>query len=637
MSDEASTPLDPALLDDFYTECDELFGQMRTHLATLEQTGVAPATTDAALEGLYRSLHSFKGICGIVGLRSAEQLAHAGEDVLRPIARREAPATPGRIEHVGRSVRRLEQIVAAHRVHQPLPAIDDLLAPAESADEEVPAAGAPAATLSGSEWLATFAPSPELDRRGINIGSIRPRLAAAGRIDKAAPVIRADGTMVFEFTLTLPAPPPPEELATWSADGVTFQPIAPEPAPPAEPLASDSGSLSIAPSHLVRVDLGRLDDLMRIMGEIVVHRSRLDERIARLEGDRTALQEVNVALGRSLRDLRTAITRVRLVPIAEVFTRFPYIVRDLARETGKKVRLVIEGEDTEIDKYLVERLKEPLLHLVRNAISHGIETPAERLAHEKPEEATLTLRAFAAGQTVRIEIRDDGRGLQVAQILARAASAGLPVAESPTPADLLALICQPGFSTRAAADLAAGRGVGMAVVRTTMQELGGLLSVDTAAGDFTQFTLRLPLTLSIADTFIVSSGPQTCAVPQGFIEEVVQFEENDVRTVKQTEVIPYRDGVLPLIRLHQLLGVEQRTRTRIPVLVIGSERGSAGLAVDRVHTQREVVVRPLADPLLKVRGISGATELGDGRPILILDPAAFTTGVVRPASSALPA
>lgn len=654
MSDDFPEELKRELLDDFYTECDELFGQIRTHLGALEQRSGDANADRNAIESLYRSVHSFKGICGIVGLRLAEELAHAAEDVLRSVSREESVLTPEALELFARSTHRLEQIVTAHRLHQPLPDIADLLAPLQAfrpapsaAPRPNPSAGRPESEIlpppttaaeptPAANWRATFSPSADLDRRGVNVTSVRQRLASLGAITQAAPCIRADGTMTFEFNIA--ARQPLGDLAPWNADGIVLQPLESAAARSAQPETAVAGpdapgALSIAPSHIVRVDLGRLDDLMRIMGEMVIHRSRLEERIANLPGDRTALQEVNLALGRSLRDLRGAITRVRLVPVAEIFTRLPYVVRDLARETGRKVRLVLEGRDTEIDKYLVERLKEPLLHLVRNAISHGIETPEERLVAGKPSEATLTLRASAAGHTVVIEIRDDGRGMDAKKILARAAALGLPVPDSPTDADLLALICQPGFSTRDEADLAAGRGVGMAVVHNTVRELGGLLSFETEPGAFTKFTLRLPLTLSIADTFIVSTGGQTCAVPQGFIEEIVQFEEHQVRTVKSVEVIPYRDGLLPLVRLGKILGVEARTRVRIPALVINSERGCAGLVVDRVQSQREVVVRPMADPLLQVRGISGATELGDGRPVLILDPAALTSGAVRPRSN----
>ncbi|HVS53156.1 MAG TPA: chemotaxis protein CheW, partial [Opitutaceae bacterium] len=394
--------------------------------------------------------------------------------------------------------------------------------------------------------------------------------------------------------------------------------------------AAPPASMFIAPSHIVRVDLGRLDELMRLAGELVIHRSRLDERIAQASGDRLALQEVSSAIGRSLRHLREAITRVRLVPVAEIFSRLPFVVRDLARDSGRQVRLVLEGQETEIDKYLVERLKEPLLHLVRNALSHGIEPPEERVRAGKPAEATLLLRAATAGDAVLLQVRDDGGGIAADVIAARAAALGLVVPEVLDAPTLLNVICTPGFSTREQADRAAGRGVGMAVVASTVRELGGSLSLATEHGQWTQFTLRLPLTLSIAETIIVSAGGQTCAVPQGVVQEIIQVDASAVRTIKDVDVASYRDGLLPLTRLRALFGSAPSTAARSPVLVVGGERGLTGLVVDRVHGQREVVIRPLRDPLVRVDGISGATELGDGKPVLILDGAALSGGAVRP-------
>lgn len=633
--------LDRELLDDFHAECDELFGQIRVHLTGLE---AAPADATPSLEGLYRAVHSFKGICGIVGLGVAERLAHAAEDVIRRLARaRSAPPSPA-LELLARTLDRLERIVAAHRLGQTSPAVDDLLAPLAACRADA-ASAAPSPAVpepAGVRWRAHFRPTPALDARGVNIGSIRQRLASLGAIEKAEPRIHPGGAISFEFFVRLPGPPPPlADLGAWRADGVE---LAPEPPPPAAPakFAPAEPALSIAPSHIVRVDIGRLDDLMRIMGEMVIQRSRLEERIARLEGERAGVEEVGLAISRSLRSLRAAITRVRMVPVAEIFTRMPFAVRDLAQDQGKNVRLVLHGQDTEVDKYLVERLKEPLLHLVRNAVGHGVETPAERAAAGKPAQATLALRATGTGHAFLLEVEDDGRGVDAAAVLARARALGLPAPAEPTEAELLALLCQPGFSTRDEADRVSGRGVGMSAVHATLRELGGVLTLRTEAGRFTRFTLRLPLTLSIIDTFIVSVGSQTCAVPRALVEEIVQFEETEVRSVKRTEVVPYRDGVLPIYRLDRFLRVPAAARARVPALVLASERGLAGLVVDRVHAHREVVVRPMTDPLLRVPGIAGATELGDGRPVLILDPSELTRGAARPrdassaSSSALP-
>jgi two-component system chemotaxis sensor kinase CheA len=308
----------------------------------------------------------------------------------------------------------------------------------------------------------------------------------------------------------------------------------------------------------------------------------------------------------------------------------PFVVRDLSRESTKKARVVLEGHQTEIDKYLVERLKEPLLHLVRNAFSHGIESPKERTAAGKPKEATILLQARSEGESVVIQIRDDGRGINAAAIVARATSLGLQIPHKVESAEVLKILCTPGFSTRDEADLAAGRGVGMAVVANTVRELGGTLSLESWPGKGTVFTMRLPLTLSIAAAFIVSIDEQRCAVPQGSVDEIMQVDATEIRKINQTEVVPYRGGLLPLMRLREMFGLPSQQNGPVTFLVLRSDRGATGLVVDRIQGQREIVIRPLSDPLLRVPGISGATELGDGRPILILDPIAITQGVVRP-------
>jgi two-component system chemotaxis sensor kinase CheA len=629
-------------LDDFYAECDELLGNLRTQLAPFEARVREGAADPVALEALYRNVHSFKGISAIVGLRIAEELAHAAEGLLRMLSRSELAVTSEHVDLIAHVTQRLEQIVTAHRLHQPFPRSDDLVAslarfnratsstvdnassPAAATATSIASTTAGELSASAVAWKATFTPSAELDQRGVNINSVRTRLSGIGTIESAAPIIQPGGRMTFEFKLALREVP--ADLDAWKRDGIHLASI--ETRDAGAPAAAPS--LSVAPSHIVRVDLTRLDDLMRIVGEMVIHRSRLDERIGRLKDNESGLQEVNLALARSLRELREAITRVRLVPVAEIFARLPIVVRDLTAETGKKVRVVFEGQETEIDKFLVERLKQPLLHLVRNAISHGIETPAERVRLGKPEEATLRLRAATSGQSVLIQVRDDGRGVDARKIVARAASLGIQMSDSPSDADLLAVISRPGFSTRDEADRASGRGVGMAVVHSVVRDLSGSLSLESVPGRLTEFTLRLPLTLSIAETLLVSAAGQPCAVPQGFVEEVMQFSESDVRTIKDAEVISYRDGILPLLRLRKMFGAERSTSPQLPLLVLSSERGLCGLVVDKVLGQREVVVRAMHDPLIHVNGISGATELGDGRPVLILDPAALSTGALRP-------
>jgi two-component system chemotaxis sensor kinase CheA len=634
MSDLLPEHLRAELLDDFYGECDEHLAGMRAQLEALRR-GAAPKP---ALHALYGRMHSFKGNAAIVGLAAAEQLAHAAESLLRDLARAGEAVSTGHLDLLEKIEARLGRIVSNYRQGQPLPAIEDLLAPlsGKAAATDVAAVPPPASNPQADDaverqvredgrtiWSAVFTPSAELNACGVSVGSVRERIAALGEIISAESSV-VNRTMRFTFRVALASAP--SDTAAWSADGVEWQLI--RAAVPVE--GGEHAALSIAPSHIVRVDLGRLDELMRIAGDLVILHSRLQQRI---DGN-DALKETGVALGRSLRDLRHALKRVRMVPLSEIFSRLPFVVRDLAGESGRQVDLAIEGQETEIDKYLVERLKEPLLHLVRNAISHGVEPPAERIAAGKPERATIRLRATPAGETVRIEISDDGRGVDSDVVTARARESGLVVPDRVDETALLALLCAPGFSTSAQVDRVAGRGVGMTVVADTVRELGGTLTLTSERGKGTTFTLRLPLTLSVTSTIIVQAGAQTCAVPQTFVEGIVQIPATALRFVNGVEVASYRDGLLPLVRLHEIFKLAPPSAVLFPVLVIATERGAAGLLVERVVGQREVVVRPLQDPLVRVPGVSGATELGDGKPVLLLDPAALTRGAVRPIADA---
>lgn len=669
MSPDFSPELQQELLDDFFTECDEHLTNIRQALVQLEPS-IDKAQADlTVVEDLFRNFHSFKGISAIVGLRAAEELAHATEDYLRDLSRGKRGVSQEGLDLLMSSAQRLEQIVMAFRSKGPIPDAGALKAGLKQMcgrkhwgteihrkDGMNPqsSSGAPNAPQTAEDarsrglilWKCTFVPNRALDDRGVNITSVRARLEQAGEILKASPQIKGQGSVAFEFLVGMKETP--GDIMAWEADGISAElmdlgpetPVAPIEAAPVVPTAEINDNPFIAPSHVVRVDLQRLDELMRITGEMVIQRSRFEEaiKLSVRKGqsvDWSSLQEVNVGLGRSLRELREAIMRVRLVSVAEIFARMPFVVRDLARDSSKKVQLKLDGQQTAIDKYLIEQLKDPLLHLVRNAFSHGVETPRERIAAGKPEQATILLKASNVGDSVVVEVRDDGRGIDRAEVARHAAPLGLELPKSASDAELLRVLCSPGFSTRASADRASGRGVGMAVVHNKVRELGGQLTLESTAGEGTRFIIRLPMTLAIADAFIVSASDQTCAVPQNLVSEVMQVTAEEIRKVNGVEAVPYRSGVLPVVRLSAFFGLPQKTTPRMCLLVITSDRGSAGLLVDGIQGQREVVVRAMRDPLLQVVGVSGATELGDGRPVLILDGAALTSGVVRPPADAL--
>jgi two-component system chemotaxis sensor kinase CheA len=654
---EPSPELRPDLLDDFFFECDEHLKRIREALVALENSVGRAQADRGVVEELFQNFHSLKGISAIVGLRAAERLAHAAEGYFRELTRGRVSLTPQGLETLVAATQRLEQIAAAFHSKSAPPESESLVASlSDLAGRETGEASPPTEETEANQtdraranglvlWRCVFIPAHELDERGININTVRTRLSEAGEILRVTPQVRGEGAVAFEFLLGTKEAPP--EIARWEADGIFVELLDQSPSVPvglSEGSASRStpengGSPFIAPSHVVRVDLQKLDELMRITGELVIHRSHFEEQLtgsirAANVLDPKALQEVNAAMARSLRELRQALMRVRMVPVAEIFARMPFVVRDLARDSQKKVRLALEGQQTQLDKYLIERLKDPLLHLVRNAFSHAVETPEERLAAGKPPEASIVLAASTVGDSVVIQVGDDGRGVDPNIVAQRASSLGLTVPATLDNSALLQILCSPGFSTRADADRVSGRGVGMSVVCRTVRELGGAITLDTTVGKGTRFTLRLPLTLALSETLIVSGAEQTCAIPQSFVNEIIQVEEQQVRWVNRVEVIPYRSGVLPIVRLSSLFRATASRRERSYVLVLSSERGSTGLVVDRVHGQKEVVVRAIRDPLVQVPGVVGATELGDGRPVLILDGVMLTSGPVRPHSSA---
>ena len=611
-------------LDDYYAECDEHLVSIRRSLVTLEDE-VDDGTVDrVVLDNLFRSFHTLKGISGMVGLAAAEQLAHHLESYLRELREGTVVFSPTGFEALVAGVSLLESVINARRNDQPIPAIDDVVERLQavsaesttSANETVEATPQETTT---TRWQVEFTPTAELAERGVNVNSVRARLQDLGQVVQAKPVVKGAGEIAFEFIVATDHDQ--AALADLESDGLTFKPVPVESAPRVKEIQPVA---AIAPASVVRVDLERLDDLMRIIGELVISRTRLEDQVAELKRVAPAalwrsLQETSSSMGRQLRDLRESVMRVRLVQIGEIFERMTFVVRDLARESGKKIVVQLSGGETEIDKFLVERMMDPLMHLVRNAVSHGLETVAERDAQGKRSEGLLSLSAMTAGERIVIKIADDGRGIDRNLVLARAAERGLsPGAELDDDA-LLDLICTPGFSTRDEADRESGRGVGMDVVKKATEELGGRVSLATKLGGGTTFTIELPLTLAVAEALIVSVNGQRFAVPQSGVREVFEVESASTKVLENNEIISYRGKVLPLLRLARVFEMNHERGDKFHVLVIGDEANAVGLAVDRILGQREIVVRAIKDPLAQSRGIAGATELGDQRVVLILD------------------
>jgi len=627
-----------AFLDDYYAECEEHLAGARAALLQLESVADQPPLQRRVIDELFRFFHSLKGISAMVEVRPAEQLAHRLEDYLRAVRAGETAVTAEGVTLLIDGTQLIEQIVAAHRLKQELPSIEPAIARvARMAPEPVrrPVAdGEPADR--NRRWKCSFKPTREMLAQGIGVDRIRRRLADVGTIVEASPIVLPNASIAFTFVVETTAI---DLNAVLKNDPIEVEPleqqsaIDPEQAPQSDGEASSP--TNVATSHVVRVDLTRLDELMRHVGDLVISRARLLDSLSKVERHVPAAewrdtQEHATAIDRQLRALREGLMRVRLVPVGEIFRRMPFVVRDLARETGRRVTLLLQGQATEIDKYLIERMMDPVLHLVRNAVSHGIEPPDERIQRGKRPEGTITLSAAAAGELVTIEIADDGRGVDAEDVAARARRAGLPVPEGTLDsAAVLALLCSPGFSTKDDADRASGRGVGMSVVKETVERLSGTIAFDSQPGQGTRFTIQLPLTLAIADALLGRVGTEFFAVPQSAVREAIEVTAAEVRQIEGQEIIPYRQGSLVLVRLARLFGIDGVPPSRFHVFVIGSGAAAIGIAVDRIVGQREIVVRTIVDPLVRVEGVSGATDLGDGRVVLIIDPAALARVVKR--------
>ena len=628
-------------LDDYFAECDEHLTGVRRLLLALEGSVGRADINRTVLDELFRHFHSLKGISGMVELRPAEDLAHRLEDYLRVLRKGQAILSADGMDALFDGTQLLENVIGARRSGATFPAIGPVAdrvarlvdAASTSTVREI-APARPDAPPSVPRWRCTFAPSPDLVARGVRVDTVRARLSEAGEILDAVPRVTAAGSIAFEFVLA--APLDEATAAAWRADGIEAERIVDGTAPPmispapqgVEPGDGDTAySGSVAPSQFVRVDLTRLDDLMRIVGDLVISKARLADTLSRVEaripaGDWRAIQENAITLDRQLRTLREGLMRVRLVPVAEIFRRMPFVVRDLVRETSKRVRVELRGQGTEIDKFLVERMMDPVLHLVRNAVSHGIETVEERVAAGKRPEGTIVLSAATAGDLVCIDIADDGQGVDSEAVISRARAAGLAVPQgAPDAATLLSLLCAPGLSTKDESDRGSGRGVGMGVVQSAVEALSGTLRLETEKGTGTRFVIELPVTLAITDALIAKVGAETFAVPQASVREVIEVPVAALLQVERNEMTPYRGAALPVVRLSRLFGLPDTSRDRLHLFVVGTGAAALGIAVDRIVGQREIVVRAIADALARVDGISGATDLGDGHVVLILDPA----------------
>ncbi len=628
---------------------DVFFQEAEEHLATLEATLLALENTpddSDLLNALFRAAHSIKGSGATFGYDAVAKFTHTMESLLDRMRGGAVPASRERLEVVLESVDMLRELLAAARNNtepQRDPAhLIEMLTLAQRAGDFDPK-GKHELRRDESKPKATiwFRPSPGLLRQGMEPALVLRELARLGeilkietdlsqlpdlahmdpdlsylawRITLATEASKQDLLDVFAFV---------EEGAELSVD-VEARSVRHAETPVAAGQLAEVHARASARDTTIRVATNKVDKLIDLVGELVIAQSMAAEILGGFSMARLPeLQSAFADIERHTRELQERVMGIRMLPIGTVFSRLPRLVHDLAVNTHKSISLELAGEETELDKGVVESISDPLVHLVRNAADHGIESPEERVALGKPEAGVVHVKAYHQGGSVVVEVRDDGRGLDLSRIGQKASSVGLIRAgEDLTDAQTRALIFEPGFSTAEIVTDISGRGVGMDVVKKNVEALNGAISVESEPGRGTEVRIKLPLTMAILDGLLMRVGPEIYILPLIAIMESIRPSRQQVSVVAgQGEVVVLRGEPVPLIRLHELFKVPAGvTDPSAGLTVIVEHQGTRlALLVDELLGQQQVVVKTLETHFRKVDGVVGATILGDGRAALILD------------------
>jgi len=650
----------------FVTESREHLSALNESLLELERSPTAAEPVGA----IFRAVHTVKGMSATMGYRAVSELAHEMESVLDHVRKGTLAVTRDVVDLLFAAADALEEAIErSARGEDDAVDVREMIAKlhaaaggatarsepgrrgvsgargarrrAESRPSAPPAESPPDESSAGR--LVRVRLSPETVLRGARAFVVVRRAEALGRVLEVDPPLAALQAEQFErdFSIRLESDADAERIAaTLRAAGdvesvevegaAPASPPAPDRARPDEPRAPEERAprgggpeLARRSAQFVRIDLRRLDTLMNLIGELVIARGRLTQ-IAGGLADPT-LDETVAQASRLIGDLQEEIMRSRMVPVGQVFDRFPRLVRDTARAVGKEVSFSIQGKEIELDRSMLEEIGEPVMHLLRNAIDHGIEPPDVRVAAGKPREGHLTLSIARERSTVTVRVTDDGRGIDRTRVLQKAHEMGLvpPAATALSDDELVRLIGRPGFSTAERVTDLSGRGVGIDVVNTRVRSLGGSVEIRSAAGEGTTVTTRLPVTLAIVRALLARVADETYAVPLTHVSETVELAASARKQLKGRDVLLMRDDVLPLIEFRDLLHLPKAPAEPHQVIVLESGERRAALVVDELTGQQEIVVKtfdPVRDGLAL---FSGATILADGAPALIVDVASL--------------
>ncbi|WP_103571650.1 hybrid sensor histidine kinase/response regulator [Campylobacter concisus] len=622
------------IMEDFLIEAFELIEQIDHDLVELEAN---PEDLEL-LNRIFRVAHTVKGSSSFLNFDVLTELTHHMEDVLNKARKGELKITPDIMDVVLESVDMMKGLLESIRDNGSDSAagidIKNICVRLTQISEgEAPSAAAE----------ATAAPSPEPVKEP---EPVAPAEEAAPEVSDAELSKLSDSEVEAEIERLLKVRKA-EDQARRASKGIapkSPKEIAPAtsaaPAPAARPAPSRerdtdkkvpaASSGAVAQEQTIRVEVKRLDHLMNLIGELVLGKNRLlkiyDDVEERYEGEKflEELNQVVSSLSLVTTDIQLAVMKTRMLPIAKVFNKFPRMIRDLSRDLGKQIDLEISGEETELDKSIVEEIGDPLVHIIRNSCDHGIEDPETRKAMGKPEKGLVQLKAYNEGNHIVVEIVDDGKGLDADMLKSKSIEKGIITereADAMSEKEAFGLIFRPGFSTAAKVTNVSGRGVGMDVVKTNIEKLNGIIDIESEVGKGTVMKLKIPLTLAIIQSLLVGTQEEFYAIPLASVLETVRVPIDDIYTIDGKNVLRLRDEVLSLVRLSDVFGVEKvfDGGDHTYVVIIGVAEAKLGIIVDTLVGQEEIVIKSMGDYLQNIPGIAGATIRGDGRVTLIID------------------
>ena len=669
-------------LEDFLAEAEELIDQLNHGFLELDQQLKKGEKPEPSLvNDIFRSAHSLKGICGMFGFSEVGEIAHKMEDLLDRLRLQKLKLTPKTLDIMFQTTEELHKIMhrkASGEEISPseVEALKKKLEQVEEVKEED----------DKDYWLKESGLEPEIlsvlteyeehrlienlkEKKGIyritvsfdlgtfdeELNALQGKLKQIGELITTLPSAEESNENRITFYLLLGSNLPQHEIeaelfgfpvsisAVKSPSVSTLPKSAPEKKEEVKEAPEEELERVRSLTQTVRVSITKLDNLMNIVGELVLSKNIIAQLIERLRAElgfselALELYKANRNLERKLQELQESVLEVRMVPIGQIYDKLRRNVRTLSRELGKEVDFITEGGETELDKLIIEDLADPLMHIIRNALDHGIEPREERIRLGKPPQGQIRLNAYQQGNHVVIEISDDGAGLNLEKIRQKAIERGsISPEEEVREEELVQVLFTPGFSTAEKVSEVSGRGVGLDVVKNNISALSGAIDIESSPGEGTKVIITLPITLAIIQALIVEAGGETFAIPLNSVSSGLAIRPEEIKTIEGREVIEQRERTLPLLRLDEFFRLNGRKRSEqeeLYVVTVAIAERRLGLVVDKLLGRQDIVIKSIGEVLSGIRGIAGATELGDQRTILVLD----VVGMIEEASSGLKA